>query len=86
MSTLLTYIAQSHHIRPLRSVCFPDAFVNFVRTQQGVCMPYKCVDCPLLTGQRACLAVLLSPHSFSDVKCQRLRLLNIAEHMQRYVL
>ena len=86
MSTLLTYIAQSHHIRPLRVVRFPDAFIQLVRSQKGACSPYRCVTCPLFTARRACVAICMNPTGVLDVNHQRLRLLNIAERMQRYFL
>ena len=86
MSTLLTYIVQSRHIRPLRLVNFPARYVNHIRDQLGECSPLRCVECPLLTGRRSCIAVIMSPDVGMDTNRERLRLLNIAERMQRYVL
>ena len=85
MSTLLTYIAQSRHIRPLRLVNFPGRYVNHIRAQRGECSPLRCVECPLFTGRRSCIAVIMSPDPGMDTHRERLRLLTIAERMKRIV-
>lgn len=85
MSTLLTYIAQSHHIRPLRVVNFPAWYVNHIRTQRGECSPFRCAECPLFTGRRLCIAIIMSPGPKMDTNRERLRLFTIAERMKKVV-
>ena len=85
MSTLLTYIAQSRHIRPLRLVNFPARYVNHIRAHRGECSPFRCVECPLFTGRRLCVAVIMSPDAGMNTNWERLRLLTIAERMKRIV-
>ena len=82
MNGLLTYITHADAVRRLRTCQVSPKFIAHIRRYGGNCKYMRCVQCPFFDENGICLPLKLG-RDIADR--HRLRLVNIAEHIQEHL-
>ena len=84
MNGILPYILNASAVRVLRTAKVSPAFITHIRRYRGNCQfaVDSCLLCPLYCSDGPCLPLLMDRNKASRA---RLRLVNIAEHIQEHL-